>query len=344
MAIQSTDTLRFINLVVQQFDQRYFSGTNSIPLPEDFKNTEPSQRGYLDLLPKDIQNHIYNFAPNFSGWLNSTRFIAAPVANPGVESVRKAAIELSAKELLVRLNQPLGYIKPYSEQLLTFVFQEAFNRAENDGRADVREGIIDLAKPVQRRLDNLPLTLRKVKYKSEAFFDEVLSNFWAKVALTYVGYRVSQWLQPQVYRLFSQTLIPKGMNYLINHAHPFVIRAVSGEVALVQFAYSHYWKATLTFWAAKWVSAAIHPQLKSLVTVVETAAFFPGKAIGYLVRSPLSLFISSWSMQASLAANLKASKDRDRAQYYEEGGVKAYRIWMELMQGGLQTTVSPAQA
>lgn len=301
------------------------------------KNPEASKETLLDKLPKDIQSQIQVLAPNFSNWLVSSRFIEAPLVNPGLESVRKAAIELSAKELLVRLKQPLGYFKPYSEQLLTFVFQEAFNRAENDASIDRREVMIDLSTRVQPQLDNLPFTFRRTKYKVEAYVANFLSYFIVKAALAYLGYRVSGWVQTQIYHLLSQTVIPRGVNFLINHAHLHVIKVVSGGVALVQFAYSHYWRATAAFWGAKWISRAIHPRLHRAVTLVESFAFFPSKVITYLTRSSFSLFTSSWSMQSSLAANLNSMKDNSQAKYYEEGGMKAYRAWMELMQGGVQT-------
>lgn len=337
MAVKPTDTSRFINLVAHQFDQRHFPDTTSIMLPQNFKNTGPSQQMYTDLLPKEIQSCTYSYAPNFSVWLNSTRFVAAPLANPGLESVRRAAIEMSAKNLLVRLNQPLGYIRPYSEQLLTFVFQEAFNRAANDARADTRSEIIDLAKSVQPQLDNLPFAFRRAKYKVEVYVTNFLSYFVVKAALAYLGYKVSGWAQSRIYHLLSQTVIPRGVNFLINHAHLHVIKVVSGGVALVQFTYSYYKTAAVIFWGAKWISKGIHPRLNQAVTVVESFAFFPSKVITYLTRSSFTLFTSSWSMQSSLAANLNAIKEGSRAEHYEKGGMIAYRAWMELMQGGAQT-------
>jgi hypothetical protein len=337
MAVQPTDASRFINLVAQQFDQRYFPNTQHIPL-RGGKETGPSSIPTpIEKLPKELQVEIYEKASNFSNWINTTRFVETPLAHAGLESVRRAAIELSAKNLLIGLHQPLGYIKPYSEQLLTFVFQEAFNRLENDRRADTREEMIKLARSVQPQLDSLPFAVRRTKYKVEAYVTDLLNYFVVQAALAYLGYRVSGWVQRRAYHLLSQTVIPRGVNFLINHAHLHVIRVVSGAVALVQFAYFYYKTATVIFWIAKLGSQSLHPRLYQAMTVVESFAFFPSKAITYLTRSSFKLFTSSWSMQSSLAANLNAMKEVSRAKYYEDGGMQAYQAWMILMQGGVQT-------
>lgn len=337
MAVKPTDTSRFINLVAHQFDQRHFPNTNHIQLQGAKKDGPPSNETPIEKLPKELQAQIYDQAPNFSNWINSTRFVETPLAHPGYESVRKAALELSAKNFLIRLKQPLGYIRPYSEQLLTFVFQEAFNRIENDRRADTREEMIDLSTRVQSQLDNLPFAFRRTKYKVEVYVTNFLSYFVVKAALAYLGYRVSGWVRSRIYHLLSQTVIPRGVNFLINHSHLHVIKVVSGGVALVQFAYSYYKTAAVIFWGAKWISKGIHPRLNQAVTVVESFAFFPSKVITYLTRSSFTLFTSSWSMQSSLAANLNAIKEGSRAEHYEKGGMIAYRAWMVLMQGGVQT-------
>lgn len=332
----------FISLIAFQFDQRHFADTKIIPLPQDLKAGPVFKRTKLDRLPKELQANIQNQALNFSNWLVSSRFLESPLVNSGQESVRKAAIELSAKELLVRLNQPLGYFKPYSEQLLTYVFQEAFNRAQNDTRADERERIIEQVSDLQSQLDKLPLTFRRAKYKTEAFFAHWLNSFWVQVVLVYGAYKVYQSFQPRIYHYLSQTVIPRGVNYLINHAHISVITVVSGGVALAQCAYKHYWKTTVAFFAVKWVTSGI-PYIGRTVRAVETCAFFPGKIMGYFFLSPFRLFMSSWSMQSSLAASVSSMKDRTKAQLLEQGGMNAYRVWMQLMQGGVQT-IAPQPA
>lgn len=333
----------FIRLVALQFDERHFAATNPVALAGDLKHTSHSAQAYMDCLPKDIQAKTAAYASNFSDWVRATRFLEAPLADSGQESVRKAVIELSAKELLVRLNQPLGYFKPYSEQLLTYVFQEAFNRAQNDTREDVRERIIQQVNDLQSQLDKLPLTFRRAKYKVEALFSHYLNQFWVKAILVYSIYKAWRWVEPKIYDLASQTVIPRAANFLINHAHVSVIKGVSGVVALVQFAYFHYWKATITFYAAKWITSRI-PLVNRTVRVIETVAFFPGKIMGYLFMSPFWLFTSSWQMQSSLAASVNSMKDRTKAQLLKQGGINAYRVWMQLMQGGVQTIAPQPEA
>jgi cell division protein FtsB len=334
----------FISMVALQFDQRHFADTSPVALKGDFlKNSEPRQAGIIDMQPKDMQILFCNSADNFSNWLKITRYYESPLADLQREGVRQAAIEASAKELLVRLNQPLRYIKPYSEQLLTYVFQEAFNRAQNDTRADERERIIEQASDLQSQLDKLPLTFRRAKYKVEAFFAYWLNSFWVQVVLVYGAYKAYQSFQPRIYHYLSQTVIPRGVNYLINHAHISVITVVSGGVALAQCAYKHYWKTTAAFFAVKWVTSGI-PYIDRTVRAVETCAFFPGKIMGYFFLSPFRLFMSSWSMQSSLTASVSSMKDRSKAQLLEQGGMNAYRVWMQLMQGGVQTIAPQAPA
>ncbi|MBS0648688.1 MAG: hypothetical protein JSS10_05635 [Verrucomicrobia bacterium] len=333
----------FISLISLQFDQRHFAASNPVALKGNLKHTTQSKPAYMDLLPTDIQGKVASYASNFSDWIRATRFLETPLANPGQESVRKAAIELSAKELLVRLNQPLGYFKPYSEQLLTYVFQEAFNRAQPDTRVDEREKIINQVSDVQSQLDKLPLTFRRAKYKTEAFFARWLDNFWVKVLLAYSTYKAYQLFQPKIYHFLSQTVIPRGVNYLINHAHISVIKVVSGGVALAQCAYQHYWKTTMVFFAAKWVTSGV-PRVNQALRVVETFAFFPAKVMDYFFMSSFSLLTSSWRVQSSVAASINKMTERDRAAHLEKGGIEAYRVWMQLMQGGVQTIVPQATA
>ncbi len=340
MAAINQNASQFLRSVAQQFDQRHFPKAESFPdfVPE--KNVSSSGL-YTDLLTKDLQGMFSSKAENFSNWLSATLFLDSPLEDVGRESVRRAGIELSAKTMLMRLNQPLGYFRPYSEQLFAYVFQEAFNRAEGDTRLDRREHMIDLAAKIQPGLDNLPFTFRRVKYKVEYVVARVLNHTLCKIALTYLAYRVGQWIQPQVYHLLSQTVIPRGVNFLINHAHLSVIRVVSGGVALVQAAYFHYWKTTAAFFAIKWAAGKIHPLAKRAVTVVETFAFFPSKMISYLVMSPFSLFTSSWEMNSSLAASLNSSYEKSKTELYREGGLKACRAWMEMMQPGIQADLLP---
>jgi hypothetical protein len=342
MAAINRDASRFLTLVSEQFDRRYFAGIATLPVykPGAALFSPPSQ---MAKLPIEIQAMVHNQAANFSHWVQASRFLDAPLRNANDERRRKLAIEQSAYNLLLRLGKPIGRIQFYSEQLLTHVFQDAFTRVDGDTRPDDREEIINLSIRLQPALDNLPLTFRRLKYKGEFVAAGILNHTGGKIALTYLTYRVAQWAQPQIFSLFSQTVIPKAVNFLINNCHVHVIYVVSGGVALVQFAYFHYWKATFTFYAAKIVSGSIHPLAHRVVVVVESVAFFPGRAIEWLMMGPISLLTNSWRIHSALAANLNANKDRTRAEFLEHGGMKAYRAWMELMQEGVKAHLVPNQ-
>lgn len=177
----------------------------------------------------------------------------------------------------------------------------------------------------------------------EFVVSEILNHMGAKIALTYVSYRIAQWAQPRIYNLLSQSFIPRTVNFLINNANISVIHVVSGGVALVQFAYFHYFKATITFYIAKYVSGKIHPLVHRVIVIVEDVAFFPGRVISWLVMGPISLLTSSWRMHKSLATNLNATKDARRDAWIQEGGIKAHRAWMELMQEGIKASLVPSQ-
>ncbi len=342
MAAINRDASQFLTLVAQQFDRRHFPDQDTLPVYKENGGlfSPPSQ---VDKLPSEVQVMVQSNAKNFAHWLQLTRFLDAPLEDEDAESRRKVAIEISAQNLLVRLNKPLGYVQSYSEQLLTQVFQDAFNRVENDVRHDDREEIITLSIRLQPALDKLPLTFRHLKYKTEFVVSRILNHLGAKIVLTYISYRVAQWAQPRIYALLSQTVIPRGVNFLINNAHIHVIYVVSGGVALVQFAYFHYWKASFTFFIAKCISGKIHPLVHRIVVIVEGVAFFPSRVIEWLVMSPFSLFTSSWSMHSSLAKSLDTSKDASRSAFLEVGGMKAHRAWMELMQEGMKANLVVAQ-
>jgi len=331
---------RFLTLVSEQFDQRYFPGVQTLQVHKQsvLLFSPPSQ---MDRLPIEIQAMVQDKANNFAHWVQASRFLDAPLENANDERRRKLAIEASAKNLLIRLNKPLGYIQPYSEQLLTHVFQDAFTRVDSDTRRDNREEIINLAVGLQPALDNLPYTFRRLKYKVEFTVSKYLNYTITKIALTYVAYLVGQWAQPRIYGLLSQTVVPRAVNFLINHAHIHVIYVVSGGVALVQFAYFHYFKASFTFYVAKWVSGKIHPLVHRVVLVVEGVAFFPSRVIKWCVMSPFGLVTSSWQMHTSLAASLNASKEVSRIKNLEEGAINAHRAWMELMQEGMRANLVP---
>ncbi len=336
------DASRFLTLVAQQFDRRHFPRVETLPVykPSGVLFSPPSQ---MDKLPIEIQAMVHDQANNFAHWVQASRFLDAPSENPNDERRRKVAIEASAKNLLIKLNKPLGYIQPYSEQLLTHVFQDAFTRVDGDARPDDREAIIELAVKLQPALDNLPYTFRRLKYKVEFVVSGVLNHMGAKIVLAYVSYRVAQWAQPQIYSMLSQTVVPRAVNFLINNANLQVIYVVSGGVALVQFAYFHYWKATFAFIVAKCVSGKIHPLAHRVVVVVEGVAFFPGRAISWMMMSPFSLLTTSWQMHNSLAASLNASKEVSRIKNLEEGAINAHRAWMELMQEGIKANLVPQQ-
>ncbi|HEY5234997.1 MAG TPA: hypothetical protein VIJ14_02365 [Rhabdochlamydiaceae bacterium] len=336
------DASRFLTLVALQFDRRHFPGAENVQVYKEVGAmfSPPDQR---DRLPIEIQAMMQDNANNFAHWLQLTRFLYAPLENANDERRRQVAIEVSAKNLLQRLNKPIGYVQSYSEQLLTHVFQDAFTRVEGDARPDDREAIIKLSIRLQPALDNLPLTFRHLKYKVEFVVSAILNHIVAKIVLTYVSYRIAQWAQPRIYGLLSQTVIPRGVNFLINNANLQVIYVVSGAVALVQFAFFHYWKASFTFFIAKFVSGKIHPLVHRVVIVVEGFAFFPSRVVSWLLMSPFSILTTSWSMHNSLAVSLNTTKNASRAAFLEEGGMKAHRAWMELMQEGMRATLVPSQ-
>jgi hypothetical protein len=342
VAAINRDASQFLTLVVQQFDRRHFPDQETLPVYKE-EGALFSPPSPVDRLPPEIQVEIQGYAKNFAHWLQLTRFLDVPLKDEDAEINRKIAIEISAQNLLVRLNKPLGYFQSYSEQLLTHVFQDAFTRVENDARPDDREEIINLASGLQPALDNLPLTFRHLKYKVEFVVSRILNHLVAKIVLSYISYRAAQWAQPQIYALLSQTVVPRAVNFLINNAHIHVIYVVGGGVALVQFAYFYYWRASFTFYVAKYISGKIHPLVHRVVVVVEGVAFFPSRVISWLVMGPFSLFTSSWSMHSSLAKSLNASKDASRAAFLEAGGMKAHRAWMELMQEGMRANLVPAQ-
>lgn len=341
VTINSTAS-QFLTLVVQQFDLLHFRGEETLPVfKEDGLLFSPPTQ--MDQLPKEVQTIVHDNTKNFAHWLKSTRFLEAPLQDFDLERERKGAIEESAKNLLLRLNKHLGHLQSYSEQLLTQVFQDAFNRVKHDIRPDDRLTIIDLANKLQPALDELPYTYRRLKYKVEFVVSAILNHAVGKIALTYVSYRIAEWAQPRIYNLLSQTFIPRTVNFLINNANLSVIHVVSGGVALVQFAYFHYFKASITFYIAKYFSGKIHPLVHRLVIIVESVAFFPSRVISWLVMGPFSLLTSSWRMQKSLAANLDATKDARNADWIQEGGIKAHRAWMELMQEGMKASLVPSQ-
>jgi hypothetical protein len=343
MATINRTASQFLTLVARQFDSLHFLGEKTLPVfKEDGLLFSPPTQ--MDQLPQEVQTVVHDNAKNFAHWLKSTRFLEAPLEDPILERERKGSIEESAKNFLMRLNiVRLSHLQPYSEQLLTQVFQDGFNRVKHDLRPDDRETIIYLAGNLQPALDDLPYTYRHLKYKMEFVVSGILNHTGAKVVLTYVSYRIAQWAQPRIYNLLSQTVIPRTVNFLINNTNLSVIHVVSGGVALVQFAYFHYFKASITFYIAKYVSGKIHPLVHRAIVIVENVAFFPGRVISWLVMGPFSLLTSSWKMQKSLAANLDGTKDARKAAWIQEGGVKAHRAWMELMQEGMKARLVPSQ-
>jgi len=341
MTAINQDASIFLTLVARQFDLLHFPEKETLPVYKEsgLLFSPPSQ---MDQLPQEVQTIVHDNANNFAHWLKSTRFLEAPLEDPILERERRGAIEEIAKNLLLKLKKPLGHFQPYSEQLLTQVFQDAFNRVNNDTRPDERQGMIYLANKLRPVLDDLPYTYRSLKYKAEFVVSGILNRTWAKIVLTYVSYRVAQWAQPRVYNLLSQTVIPRTVNFLSNHAHISVIRVVSGGVALVQLAFLHYWKASITFYIAKYVSGRIHPLARRAVVAVENVAFFPSRVVSWPVMGSFSLLTSSWKMQTSLAASLNATDNARTAAYFNEGGMKAHRAWMELMQEGMKARLIPS--
>ncbi|HEX2579162.1 MAG TPA: hypothetical protein VHK67_02010 [Rhabdochlamydiaceae bacterium] len=150
-----------------------------------------------------------------------------------------------------------------------------------------------------------------------------LNYLVVKIALNYVAYRVAIWVQPRIYTLLALTVIPRGVNFLINYAPIFVIHVASGGVALVQFAFFHYWRASIAFFAVKYISGRLHPLANRAVVIVEDIAFFPGRVVRWLTLGSIGIFTTSWSMQRSLAAGLDASKDATKTAYLKEGGHKS---------------------
>lgn len=158
MVTINTNASQFLTLVARQFDLRHFPTEETLTVfKEDGLLFHPPTQ--MDQLPQEVQALVHDNTKNFAHWLKSTRFLDAPLEDPILERERKGSIEESAKNLLVRLNKPLGYFQPYSEQLLTQVFQDAFNRVKNDSRPDDRANIINLAGKLQPTLDDLPILI-----------------------------------------------------------------------------------------------------------------------------------------------------------------------------------------
>jgi hypothetical protein len=348
MATIYINAANFVNLVAQQADARLYQGILIPKVINAFDTNRYAGKMYLDLLPKDIQQQLYinymghNSGATFSTWLASTRCLEPPLENAGEESVRRAAIENSARARLLELNQVIDPSKTAMDQLLEYIFQQAFTRAPDDIRPDVREAMIQQSKALTPQLSRkLPFEFWRLRYRVESFVSKFLDNFFVKIGLIYLTYRVGRWVQPRINYHLSQTVIPHGVRLIIKHAPVPIIRVLSKGVQFVQWTTRNYWKALIGFTVAKGISGNFPPLVKRAVIALETIAFLPGKAAGYLFMGPFWIFWYSWDAHSKIAKNVRSLKDGSQAHYFETGGVQAYRVWMDIMKNGARAGFFP---
>lgn len=350
MAIYA-DAARFVNLVARQADARLYPETLNPKVLDVLNSAEYAETSYLDVLPKDIQQKVFidffcsNSGVTISNWLACTRILEPPLADAGGESVRRAPIETSARQRLEELKQVVDPSKPAVDQLLSFIFQQAFTRAPEDKRQDERELMIDQAKKLTPKLSTtLPFEFWRLRYRVESLASAVLDNFFVKIGLIYLTYRMGRWAQPRIAFHLSQTVIPHGMKLLINHAPLPAIRIISKGVQFVQWTTQNYWKASIGFMVTTSISARYFPAwAHRAVVVVERIAFLPTKVAGYLFMGPLWMFWYAWSAQTGLTKNVRSINDGSKARYFETGGIQAYRVWIDIMKNGARAGFFPSQ-
>ncbi|HUD01649.1 MAG TPA: hypothetical protein VMR37_04940 [Rhabdochlamydiaceae bacterium] len=351
MATIYTNAANFVNLVAQQADARLYPEMLIPKIVNALDTSTYAGKMYLDRLPREIQQKLYvdymghNNGATFSTWLASTRCLEPPLANNGEESVKRAAIEGGARQRLLDLNQVIDPSKTAMDQLLEYIFQQAFTRVPNDTRPDGREAMIQQSKALTPQLSReLPFEFWRLRYKVESFVSKLLDNFLVKIGLIYLTYKVGVWAQPRINYHLSRTVISHGVRLIMNNAPLPIIRVLSKGIQFVQWTTRNYLEALIGFAVAKGISGFFPPLIKRAVTMVETAVYFPSKVAGYLFMGPFWIFWYSWDAHSKIAKNVRSLKDGSQAHYFERGGLQAYRVWMDIMRNGARAGFFPRPA
>ena len=96
MSAINNDASRFLTLVARQFDLLHFPKAEPMPVIKE-EGTLFTPPSLVDNLPTDVQAMVHDNTVNFAHGVKSTRFLEPPLEDAGKESVRKTAMEKSAK-------------------------------------------------------------------------------------------------------------------------------------------------------------------------------------------------------------------------------------------------------
>lgn len=279
-------------------------------------------------MPCEIQVQVYNQAQNISKWFLATGFLGRP--HTKFETERLTAIELSAKQRLLDLGQSVSYFSSPSTQLLNFIFQRVIIEAAVQDMNLVSTQI----DPFRSNLNGFSLKFKRLLYKVEAAAIAILKNPLFNLILAYYSYRAYWKLQPQMMAYLQRYVIPKGVLLTIKHAPMSIIHLSSRIIQIFQYVSAHSWRVWLGFLGVKFAAAWLHPRLQRSIEITKNILFFPSTVSRFLLRLPFYIFLNSWKMQSTLGKNLAQVKDRSLARHYQEETIKAYQVWMDLMQNG----------
>ncbi len=282
-------------------------------------------------MPSDVQQSIYNQAPSISKWFLTTGFIAPPEKDANQETLKWEAIESSARHRLESVGKGVGFWTAPSTQLLHHIFEKALT----DATPDEVEHIIQQLEPFRPRLDHVSFKFQRFLFKVESLAITILSNWYVQCILSYVAYVLfSHRIQPWAVAHLNRHILPRSVNLIINHAPLPVIRVIDSIIRAVQFVLTNPLKVTVVFYGVRWVSSRIDPRTGVIFRIVGIILFLPSKAKEFLGSISSYVFNHTWTMQGVMAHKLTQIKDKSQVRHSQEEILKAYQLWMDLMQKG----------
>lgn len=314
---------QFVQSIAHHFDRKNYpqAQLRDIADPNDSNLCSPVYG-----MPADVQRCIYNKSPSISNWFLMTGFLHQ-INDP----LRKEAINSSAGDRLEEFGKRVRFWQDPSAQLLHYIFEQAIERAS----PQEIEQIIQSLEPFRSRLDLFSFKCQRFIYRVEACVITALSNWYIQALLSAGCYMfVSKKIEPWVVSHWNRALLPRGVLWITRHAPLTCVRIIDLVIRIVQYILKNSFMITLGFYGSKWVFSRIHPAISRGFQILEKVIFLPKTVMGWFGHLSYNIASHTWTMQGIAAEKLKQIKIQGERIHSQDEILKAYQLWMDLMQNG----------
>jgi hypothetical protein len=232
--------------------------------------------------------------------------------------------------------EPIPQFTEAKKHFFSQIFQEAYGKSDVEGK---RRIIAQLA-PFQPQLESRSFKNQRLMFKIESVFIRITKNPYAKAGLCVVigvgSYLAINKLIPLAGQFFhSATFI--SLSSVVSSRMPVVIIQISSGIHDRVIGLVAYVAGTRLYWYM-FESGTIVPLVICWMQPTMRWVYYPATTIA----NKIVMFVYARSFgpsaraQQAISESLESLRDRAEAHELLEGGMKAYQVWIDLVERGSQ--------